>query len=372
MPRLARLPAIPFGWYYVVLHSVKGRKIITHQSDLAMALKLLRSTLRERGGRLHAGYIAESEMHLALQAGEGPVSAITGNFQHEYARIFNRANYERGSLFRLHNHILLFQHQRWLVPLVHFIHWIRRLERPDDYRDGLWWSSDAAYRGLEKQDWLTTNVTLRMMTRGTYNRHVHDLTYRQLGDQMPDSRHTHLFKQGSPEDPRLLGDASFIADVRRLTGERSSGRTSRERGPEVDIPPVMMRSIEQFHALCDVRLPPRHARAWRRLVTYDNLRSRSRRRPLPMLRALIVSYLIEHDIARLQRAARFFNCSSRSVSARRRRFYGVLFREWFGATPEILFGPRRDGDGKEPRPAFREASRGGLRRDPDRPPCSAD
>ncbi len=372
MPRLARLPAIPFGWYYVVLHSVKGRKIITHQSDLAMALKLLRSTLRERGGRLHAGYIAESEMHLALQAGEGPVSAITGNFQHEYARIFNRANYERGSLFRP-------AQSYSIVPASTVAGAARAFHSLD--------SPARAAGRLSRRPVVEQRCGVSRTREARLADDERHASHDDSGDLQPScSRsdlpttgrsdagfpHTHLFKQGSPEDPRLLGDASFIADVRRLTGERSSGRTSRERGPEVDIPPVMMRSIEQFHALCDVRLPPRHARAWRRLVTYDNLRSRSRRRPLPMLRALIVSYLIEHDIARLQRAARFFNCSSRSVSARRRRFYGVLFREWFGATPEILFGPRRDGDGKEPRPAFREASRGGLRRDPDRPPCSAD
>jgi hypothetical protein len=343
MPRPARLPSIPFGWYYVALHSVTGRKIVTSHADLVMVLKLLRVTLRERGGRLHAGYVAEREVHLVLQAGEGPLSTITGRFQHEYARVFNRTHDEQGSLFRLHHHVLLFQHQRWLVPLVHFIHWIRRLESPDDYAGGLWWSSDAVYRGSTRQDWLTTNVVLRMMARGIYSRQVQDRVYRSLFDQMPAAAHARLFRQGSPEDPRLLGDAQFIADIWRRTGGRSSGRTRRVRDLEGDIPGVVMRSIGQFNALCDERLSPRQTRAWRRLVTYDNLRSRSRKRPLPMLRALNASYLIEQGIARLMHVARFFGCSPRSVSARRRKFYEALFRKWFGATPEILFSPRSDG-----------------------------
>jgi hypothetical protein len=307
-------------------------------------LKLLRVTLREKGARLHAGYIAEREAHLALQVGEGPLSAITGRFQHEYARVFNRTHDERGSLFRLHHHVLLFQHQRWLVPLVHFIHWIRRLEAPDNYAGGLWWSSDAVYRGSKKQDWVTTNVVLRMLTRGAYSRQIQEEAYRRLFDQAPQPSYARLFKRGSAEDPRLLGDAQFIADVWRLTGRRSPDRTRRARHLEEDIPSVVMQVVEQFNALCDERLPPRQAATWKRLVTYDNVRSRLRKRPLPMVRALSVSYLIEHKIATPMQAARFFGCGPRPVSARRRRFYEALFRECFGANPEILFRPRFGDD----------------------------
>jgi hypothetical protein len=344
MPRPTRLPSIPFGWYYVALHSVTDRRIVTSHADLLAALKLLRVTLRKRGARLHAGYFAEGEMHLALQVGEGPLSALIGSFQHEYARLFNRTHAEQGSLFRLHHHVLLFQHQRWLVPLVHYIHWIRRLEASDDSPGGLWWSSDAVYRGTTKEDWLTTNVVLRMLTRGAYSRQVQEEAYRGLFDRVPEPSHARLFRRGSAEDPRLLGDAQFITDVWRLTGRRSPDRTRRARHLEGDIPVVVMQVIEQFNALCDERLSRRRAGAWRRRVTYENVRSGSRKRPLPMVRALSVSYLVEHEIATPMQAARFFGCGPRPVSARRRRFYKVLFREWFGAMPEMLFSPGRDGD----------------------------
>src|SRR3981081_3455303 len=143
MPRLARLPSIPFGWYYVALCSVTGRRIVTSRAELKTVLKLLQVTLRKKGARLHAGYVAEREAHLVLQAGEGPLSAITGSFKHQYARIFNLTHDEHGSLFRLHHHVLLFQHQRWLVPLVHYVHWIRRIEAAEPHEAELWWSSDA-------------------------------------------------------------------------------------------------------------------------------------------------------------------------------------------------------------------------------------
>jgi hypothetical protein len=340
MPRLARLPTIPFGWYYVALHSVTDRRMITNHAELAMALKLLRTALRGGGARLHAGYVAEREAHLALQAGEGPLSSIIGRFQHEYARVFNRIHEERGSLFRLHHHVLLFQHQRWLVPLAHFIHWIRRLESPAGDPGGLWWSSDAVYRGSTKQDWVTTNAVLRRLARGAYDRRLQEQLYRELFDQAPDPGHARLFVRGSAEDPRLLGDARFIAEVWGLAGQRSPDRSRRLRDLEGDIPSVVMRVIEQFNALCEERLPRRHAGAWTRLVTYENVRSRSRKRPLPMVRALSVEYLVEHQIATPAQAARFFGCGPTLVSATRRRFYRVLFGELFCTPPEILFNSR--------------------------------
>lgn len=340
MPRLARLQFIPFGWYYVVLRSAIDRRIVTNRADLATALKLLRRTLRAKGARLHAGYIAEREVHLALQAGEVPLSAITGEFQHAYARAFNRAHHEYGSLFRLHYHVLLFQHQSWLVPLTHFIHWIRRPDTPDDCTGGPWWSSDAAYRGLEKQDWVTTNVVLRMLNRGAYSRHVPQEIYRRFFDKAPDPGNIRMFRHGSEEDPRLLGDAQFITDVWRRTGRRSPDR-ARRRTPrlEGDIRGVVMQVIEQFTALCVGQLPQQKAATWSSIVTYENLRSRSRRRPLPMLRALSVAYLVAQKIASPTQAAHFFGCGLRPVSARRRRFYVAQLHQLFGVKPEILFAP---------------------------------
>jgi hypothetical protein len=342
MPRLARLPPISFGWYYVTLRSVTNRRIVTSHAEIKAVRKQLRTTLREKGAQLHAGYIAEHEAHLVLRVGGGSLSAITGRFQHEYARLFNRTHDEHGPLFRLHCRVILFQHQQWLVPLTHFIHWIRRLEAPDDYQNGLWWSTDAVYRGSKKEDWITTNVVLRMLTRGAYSREIQEEAYRKLFDQAPAPNHARLFRHGSAKDPRFLGDTEFIADMWRKTGRRSPDQTRPARDYEGDIQDVVMQVIEQFNALCDQRLSQEQAVAWRRVVTPENLRSRSRKRPLPMVRALSASYLIKHRIATPTRAARFFNCGPKPVSAQRRRFYEALFRECFGAKPEILFCPIRE------------------------------
>jgi hypothetical protein len=354
MSRLARLQFIRFGWYYVAMHSVAGRQLVTSHAELMTMLKLLRRTLRATGAQLHAGYIAEREVHLALQVGEVPLRVITGGFQREYARIVNRTRHEHGSLFRSHYHELLIQHQHWLVRLVHHIHWIRLLAAADASPSSLWWSSDAVYRGTTKQNWVTTNVVLHMLTRGAYNRRVQEEAYRRVFGEVPKLSHADLFKRGSKEDPRLLGDSEFIAEVWHGTGPRHPSRNRRARYLEGDIPRVVVQVVEQFNALCDARLPRHQAGAWRRLVTFENVRSKLRKRPLPVVRALIASYLIEHGITTATQAARFFGFNPRSVSVGRRRSYERVFRGWFDTLPDILFSPGWDERSVASRDELRE------------------
>lgn len=342
MPRLTRLPPVPFGWYYVALRSVANRMLVSNQAELMTELHVLRGTMRARGARLHAAYLAECELHLVLQTSERPLKSIIAGFAHEYARRFNRAHRERGPLFRPHHHVLLIQQQRWLVPLVHFIHWIRRLEAPNDYVSGVWWSSDALYRGKTKHDWITTNVVLRMLCPRTDSSQVREEAYRARFERMPNLDYVRLFKQASAEDPRLLGDSDFIRDAWRNAGRRLP--SGRRRWPANgtsdggDIPGAVTQVIKRFCALCELRLPRRQAVKWQGLLTIDIIRSRSRKRPLPMVRALCGARLIADQIATPAQVAGFFGCSARSISARRRRYYEAMFGEWFGDAPEVLLG----------------------------------
>ncbi len=90
--------------------------------------------------------------------------------------------------------------------------------------------------GSKRQDWVTTNVVLRMLTRGAYSREVQEEAYRQLLDQPPLPSHIRLFRHGSAKDPRLLGDAEFMADMWRKTGRRSPDHVKRARDLAGDIP----------------------------------------------------------------------------------------------------------------------------------------
>jgi hypothetical protein len=338
MPRPKRLPSIPFGWYYVALRSVAHRRLVTSGEDLASLLALLRATLRRQGARLHAGYVSEREVRLVLQVGERPLNSITRRLQHDYALAFNRTHHERGSLFRLHHQAFLFEHPRWLVPLIHHLHWMPRREAASEERSGLWWGSDAVYRGLERRDWVTTCVVLRMLARGSHDRRRQEEGYRALLEQPPQPNDSFPFKQARKMDPRILGGADFIAAVWNLSGRRTStsGRKRDVLELEAAMSAAVGQLIDRLLALCDARLPGPRAATWRRLVTCDSLRSGSRKRPLPMVRALSASHLIERKIATAGQAAQFFSCGAAPVSARRRFFYGKVFQEIFDVDPGIL------------------------------------
>jgi len=335
MPRLTRLSDIPFGWYYVSLGSVRGRRIATAQADFTAAGKVLKRTLREKGAQLHAAYIAEREAHLVIRMGEGPLSGFTGRFQHEYARIFNARHGERGQLFRLHHRSLLIEHRRWLVPLVHFVHWIERIETPEAGTDGLWWSTDAVYRGEAREDWVTTNVALRMLKSGAYNRAAQVQAYRELMSKEPDARHIYLFNHGSAKDPRILGGEEFLREIWRIN-EPPAASARRSGDSEQDISGAAMRIISAFNALCKTQSQPQIF-GWTERLTYESLRSGSRRRPLPMVRALIASYLVGHELATVTQTARFFGCDPKTLSARRRGVYAAAFKQRFGTEIDAFF-----------------------------------
>jgi hypothetical protein len=312
-----------------------------------MFLEVLRVTLHKKGAHLHAGCVTPNEAHLAIQNGEGSVTAITGSFCHEYARRFNRNHDESGGLFRTHPHVLLIQHPLWLVPLAHVIHWIPKLPLLQSEVGECSWSSDAVYRNRARREGLITHVVFHIVAHGARHRDAQDEAYRRRFDKPPAAEHLRLFAHGSQEDPRMLGDAEFVSGIWRTTHQQPPRQTrvvsvaslnDNCRHAVIDV-------VERFGAMCDMALPPHRARAWKRVVTLEQLCSHSRKRPLPMMRAMSASYVIKHQIATRAQTARFFGCRPQTLSAQRRRHYEELFRQWFGAMPDILFSRRRDGDG---------------------------
>jgi hypothetical protein len=336
MPRLKRLSPVSHGSYYVVLHAENGRSLVTSAADVEMFLEVMRVTLYKEGAELHGGYIAKNEAHLAIRSGNGPVSAITRSLCHEYARRFNREHHESGGLFRSHAHVLLIQPRRWLVPLVHFIHWIPRL-RPLQSGDAEHtWNSDAAYRGRVRRRGLITHTVLRILSGGVRRREVQEQAYREHFDKAPDSEHVWLFAHGSPEDPRMLSDKEFREEIWSATNQQPPRRALVAADGNV-VRDAVLDVVRKFGAMCDKELPARQARVWKRTVTLEQLCSHSRKRPLPMIRAVSASYIINRDIATRAQIASFFGCRPETLSAHRRRYYVTLFCERFGSAAVMGF-----------------------------------
>jgi hypothetical protein len=239
--------------------------------------------------------------------------------------------------------VLLIQHRLWLVSLVHLIHWIPRLQQLQLGAGEKYWSSDALYRGRARREGLVTHVVLHILSHGARRRDVQEAAYRKHFDGPPDAEHIRLFSNGSPEDPRMLGDAEFLADI-WLTTRQTSPRQNRGVPIISDVRQAVVDVVEKFSAMCDLALPRGQARAWKRVVTLEQVCSHSRKRPLPMIRALIASYVIACHIANRAQAAQFFGCGPETLSVDRRRHAEVLFRESFGITSDALFSTRRGGD----------------------------
>jgi hypothetical protein len=301
-----------------------------------MFLEVLRVTLHKKGAELHGGYVSKNEVHLAIRSGGAPVSEITRSLCHEYARRFNREHRESGGLFRSRAHILLIQPRRWLVPLVHFIHWIPRL-RPLQSDDSEYsWNSDAAYRGHARQRGLITHAVFHILSGSTRRRDVQERAYRERFDKAPDPEHVWLFAHGSPEDPRMLGDEEFKEEIWSTTRQQPP-RRERVAAHGNAVRDLVIDVVGRFAAMCDRELPVRQSRLWKRTVTLDQLCSHSRKRPLPMIRAVSASYIMNRKIATRAQTANFFGCRPETLSAHRRRRYVTLFREYFGPTAVMVF-----------------------------------
>jgi hypothetical protein len=339
MSRLSRLPLHLFGWYYVTLFAENGRQLLTNQTDLAAFLRILTATLAKQGVQLHGGYVAETEVHLALKIGQKTVSAFTASLCHDYALFFNRTHQESGALFRPHPRVLLIQQQPWVIRLVHHIHWLPNLRAPDCSDKSAWWSSDAVYRGRARMNGLVTSVILRSVSRGSRNPQKQDEAYerRFAGAPHPDdARH---FLKGSQLDPRILGDDKFVKKFWELTGQRPPAprRKIVEARNDALMRRTVVRAIRRFRRLSEGTGAPSQASSWRKTLTLANVCAMSRKQPLPMIRALCVSYLLSQHLATRLQAARFFGCRPETLSAGRRNRHERLFRQWFNQPYRLLF-----------------------------------
>jgi hypothetical protein len=309
MPRLRRLPFIPFGWYYVMMRAVRSRRLVSDAADLNLLLEQLRHGIRKSGAHLHAGSVTACQVHIILQSGERPVQDITRSFCHRYARLFNQRHAQTGSLFQSHPRLLLIQHQTWLVRAAHVIHWIPRR----------CWSTDAAYRHRGRHEGIITHAMLHLLTHGSRSRDLQQTAYRERFDQPPSPYDINLLERGSPEDSRILGDTVFICDAWRVTRQRLPRRQRNVQFADEAIQHALSETLERFVAMCDEKLPQRRAFAWKNIATPERLRSHSRKYPLPLIRAMVASYSIGRALATQAQVAQFFGCHPKTLSAQRRR-----------------------------------------------------
>ena len=273
MSRRSRLH-VPGGVYYVVQRSNANQPIFTDAADYAIFERLLATMLARCRARVHAFCWEVDAIHLALQVTDMPVGRLMQRLSSQYARRVHRRQGNGGHLFQQRYHSLLIDPDAYLLKLIRFLHFIPvrsgTVRDPNDYA----LSSQRAYLGMTQIPWLTTSVALRMLAQRPEQARY---AYRRLMFETPAVDEGAHFERGCDDDPRVLGDRQFMADIpRHMRVYRSSY------------------SLDQVIDTVSCTLG----------VERSEVLSRSRQRRLSLARALITWYATERGVATLAEVAR--------------------------------------------------------------------
>ncbi len=224
--------------------------------------------------RVHAFCWEVDAIHLALQVTDMPVGRLMQRLSSQYARRVHRRQGNGGHLFQQRYHSLLIDPDAYLLKLIRHLHLIpvrsQTVSDPNDYA----LSSQRAYLGMTQVPWLTTSVALRMLAQRPEQARY---AYRRLMFEAPTVDEGAHFERGCDDDPRVLGDRQFMADIpRHMRVYRSSY------------------SLDQVIDTVSCTLG----------VERSEVLSRSRQRRLSLARALITWYATERGVATLAEVAR--------------------------------------------------------------------
>lgn len=282
---MARKPRIhvPGGLYHVILRGNAKQKIFFTVADRAYLYALLAEGVSRFGYRVHAFCLMSNHLHLALQAGESPLSAGIQNLSFRYTRYLNKARNRIGHLFQGRFKAYLVDQDSYGLELVRYIHLnpvrAKLVKTPQAYR----WSSHRAYLGEQKLDWLTTDWVLGQFapTAGIARRRF--AAFVAAGQ---DEGHSDRF-YGGEADTRVVGEADFVKKV-------LPKKTRVAKPPALS---VIVRKVCKSASLTEAAL-----------------RARGKDRPQAHARALIGWLAIKSGSATLTEVAARFNREASTLS----------------------------------------------------------
>ncbi|RDS85063.1 hypothetical protein DWU98_03765 [Dyella monticola] len=272
MTRLARLH-VPRGLYYVALKGNGGNAIVNDVEDYSELGLCAATSLRRNRCHMHAFCWLENRALLAVEITDVRIGRFVQHLAGQYAKYLHGKQKRTGHLFEHHHHALLVQRSPYLLHLVRYIHRapVRAglVASPGDYA----WSGERGYLHEERIPWLSTHVTVEMLTHA---RGSGPIKYRDWTADEDDPEIAWLFEHGSKEEPRAVGDDVFIAAAKGYTG------------------PMRPQMVLDDIIACVVR---------RQGVSLRLVLSRSRRREHVLARALITWKAMQNGIATLTEIA---------------------------------------------------------------------
>ena len=161
MPRKPRIHQ-PGGLYHVILRGNNGQGIFLDDRGRMAFLALLTEGTRRFGYRIHAFCLMSNHVHLAIQAGDEPLSKAMQNVGFRHALRTNRKQGSTGHVFQGRFKAILVADTAYAYELVRYVHRNPvRAGLAQDLAD--WrWSSHRAYLGIDSWAFLTTSWVLEM------------------------------------------------------------------------------------------------------------------------------------------------------------------------------------------------------------------
>lgn len=208
---MARQPRlhVPGGLYHVILRGNARQDVFFTAGDRKYFYELLTEGVLRFGYRVHAFCLMSNHLHLALQAGESPLSAGMQNLSFRYTRYLNTRLNRVGHVFQGRFKAYLVDQDRYGLELVRYLHLnpVRAgmVKSPGAYA----FSSHRAYLGREALPWLTTDWVLGQFSSRAGMARARFAAFVEAGRE---DGHLPMF-YGGEDDSRVVGETDFLKGV---------------------------------------------------------------------------------------------------------------------------------------------------------------
>lgn len=234
-----------------------------------------------------------NHVHIAIQAGEKPLSRFIGSLMSRYAKSFNRKTDRSGHVFERRHGAKLVSDDSYLLELVRYIHQnpLRAgiVNNMGDYK----WCSHHAYAGNATIPWLVTESVLYLFGSNISSARR---KYVEFVEQEQPMSVVEQIRSDLTNDDMVLGDDTWVNEVLRRANAK----------PEFESLDHLIDEVCRQNGIREVQLL-----------------SRARSRPYAKLRAEIALVATDLNIATMTEVARRFGRSlpviSRAVGQLRKK-----------------------------------------------------
>jgi REP element-mobilizing transposase RayT len=234
----------PDAWYHVMNRGRRREEIFDGKEDYGQFLEILKETARLWKLRIGAYCLMPNHYHLLVQTPEANLSRCLRHINGVYTQRFNRFHGLDGPLFRGRYKSILVDGDKYLLPLVRYIHRNPIRAGLTKKLDSYPWSSHRNYvSGAKNGTWIYKEFILSLFSgkKGDRPRAYHRFV--ALEDE---AEILGIFEK---KWPSVLGSGDFVRWIKekyyagKLNDEMPQ---SKELAPEVDL---IQRTVERFYGI---------------------------------------------------------------------------------------------------------------------------